>query len=334
MIRRFAQAGFVLLMSAVGGAFSPAHALQTVSIVIPRDSVFVLNFMGAKDAGVFAKRGIDLEVDARPFAGFLASLPSKQTMVTTYPGMEAIEKINQGVDWVVIGPALTAVQEIFVLKNSPFKSIPDLRGKPFGTFSTGAGSFKATRAEIMDAYGLDITKDMQLKQLSPPALLKLFEDGTVDAMFNISSLNIAADAQPDKFRSVFSPNGYWEKKSGFKVLWAAPIIAWRSWVDQDPKRAKAFAEATEDSIRWLRNPVNFDAAVKSYGALAGVTKPQDVVAYKKWLEAKRMYMTAWNRKAVDAAWKFLEMAKRVGVLSKVPSEKKTALLVENGETGR
>lgn len=324
-------AGFCLafLMVAGVGGVTPARANEKVTIVIPRDSVFVLNYMGARDAGVFAKHGIDLAVDARPFAGFLAALPSKETMATTYAGTEAIEKINQGVDWVIIGPALTAVQEIFVLKDSPIKTITDLRGKPFGTFSTGAGSFKATRAAILDAYGFDLMKDTQMKQLAPPALFKLFENGTVDAMFNISSLNIAADSQPDKFRAIFVPNEYWIKKTGYPIVWAAPIVAWRSWVEENPKRAKDYVEATEDSFRWLRVPENFDAAVKKYGELAGVTKPDEIATYKKWLAAKRMFMTDWDRKAVDAEWKFLDMAKRVGVLDKVPPEKTTALLIEN-----
>jgi len=326
MTKLLARGGLMLLLASVLCGPGPARAAEQISIVIPRDSVFVLNYMGARDAGVFAKHGIDLQVDARPFAGFLAALPSKQTMATTYAGTEAIEKINQGVDWVIIGPGLTAVQEIFVLKDSPIKTIADLRGKRFGTFSTGAGSFKATRAALIDAYGFDLMKDTDLKQLAPPALFKLLQNGTVDAMFNISSLNIAADAQPDKYRSIFQPNEYWKKKTGFPIMWAAPIVAWRSWVEENPKRAKEFAAAVEDSFRWLRKPENFDAAVKKYGELAGVTKPAEFATYKEWLANKRMFMTEWDRKAVDAEWKFLEMAKRVGVLDKVPPEDKTALL--------
>jgi ABC-type nitrate/sulfonate/bicarbonate transport system substrate-binding protein len=329
MMRKYAFLCVATVMTALIGGLVPARAAEKVSIVIPRDSVFVLNYMGARDAGVFATHGIDLTVDPRPFAGFLAALPSKQTMATTYAGTEAIEKINQGVDWVIIGPALTAVQEIFVLKNSPIKTVTDLRGKTLGTFSTGAGSFKATRAAVLDAYGFDLIKDTDTKQLAPPALFKLFQNGTVDAMFNISSLNIAADSEPDKYRVIFAPNEYWIKKTGYPIVWAAPIVAWRSWVEENPKRAADFVAATEDSFRWLRVPENFDVAVKKYGELAGVTKPEEIANYKKWLAAKRMFMTDWDRKAVDAEWKFLDMAKRVGVLDKVPPEKTTALLVEN-----
>ena len=118
-----------LLVSVVVAAPVMAQALKKIKIVIPRNSVFVLNYFGARDAGVFRKHGIDLEIDARPFKGFAASLPSKEAMVTTYPGTAAIAKINKVLDWVIIGGGLTVMQEVFVLKDSPFKTIADLRGK-------------------------------------------------------------------------------------------------------------------------------------------------------------------------------------------------------------
>jgi ABC-type nitrate/sulfonate/bicarbonate transport system substrate-binding protein len=316
-----------LLISAVVGAPPTAHALDKVSVIIPRNSVFVLSYLGAKDAGVFRKHGIDLRVDVRPFAGFLAGLPSKQALVGTYSGMDAIEKINQGVDWVIIGGGLTVIQNVIVRKDSPLKTIADLRGKTLGTFSTGAGAFKATRAAIEDAAGFDVVKDTKLVQLAAPALFKLLEEGRIDAMIDISSFTIRGLAHPEQFRSIFSPNEYWRHKTGYPIIWAGPIVAWRSWVKQDPERARNFVEATEDSYRWLRRPENLDAAVKKYGTLAGVTDPAEVATYKKLLGAKKIFLAHWDRKVVDAEWQFLGLAKRYGVLNKVPSVQDHALLV-------
>lgn len=304
-------------------------ALQKVKIVVPAESVFVLNYMGAKDAGVFAKHGIDLDVDPRPFAGFLAGLPSKQCMVDTYSGIDAIQKINEGLDWVILGPGLTVVQNVIVRKDSPFKTPADLRGKKFGTFSTGAGSFKCARAAMIEAFKIDIVKDTNLQQVAGPALTKLLEDGQIEAMINISSLNLAAQAQTDKFRVLFSPNDYWKQKTGYPITWAAPIAAWRSWVDEDQTRAKNFAAAATESFLWLEKPENLETAVKNHGALAGVTKPEDIAEYKDWLQHKNMFMTDWNRKAVDAQWKFLDVCQRTGIIDKVPAEDKYALFVES-----
>lgn len=305
-----------------------APSLSTVKIVIPQDSVFVLSYLGAKDAGVFAKHGIDLDADPRPFAGYLAGLPSKQCMVASYSGIDAIQKVDDGLDWVILGGGLTVVQNVLVRKDSPFQTPTDLRGKKIGTYSASAASFKCARAAIIDAFKLDIVKDMQVQQLAGPALTKLLERGDVDAMVNISSLSLAAEAQTDKFRVLFSTNDYWVQKTGYPVSWPGPLVAWRSWVDEDPSRAKNFAAATEESFRWLEKPENLESAVKSHGPLAGVTTPADVAEYKTWLQSKNLFMTSWNRKAVDAQWKFLDLCQQTGVLSKVPPQDKYALFVE------
>ncbi|HEU0155166.1 MAG TPA: ABC transporter substrate-binding protein [Stellaceae bacterium] len=325
--RELISAGLALPFAA-GVGVSARAAAQKVKVVIPENSVFVLSWQGARDAGVFTKHGIDLEVDVRPFAGYLAGLPSKECLATTYAGLEAIAKINQGVDWAIIGGGLTVFQEVFVRTDSPIQKIEELRGKKFGTFSTASGALKATRAALIDAYGFDLAKETKLVQLAPPALFKLVENGSIDAMVNISSFTVDAASQPQKFRAIFSPNDYWKKKTGYPIVWSAPLVAWRSWVEQDVPRARAFAAAAEESFLRLRDPGYFDVAVKKYGTLAGIKGPAAIATYKKWLGEKRLFLAEWTKKAVGAQWQFLEMAKANGVLDKVPEEKKYAQLVQ------
>jgi ABC-type nitrate/sulfonate/bicarbonate transport system substrate-binding protein len=326
-VKAIVAAWLALTISAFFGAPATAQKLEKIKVVIPQNSVFVLNYMGGKDAGIFKKYGIDIDVDARPFAGFLAGLPSKQTMAVTYSGIDAISKMNQGVDLAVVGGGLTVIQQVFVLKDSPIKTITDLRGKRLGVWSTGAGAVKAARAAILDSTGMDIVKDTKLVQLAPPALLKLLEKGQVDAMINISSFTIKALSEPDKFRSVFNPNAYWVKKTGYPIVWAAPIVAWKDWVNEDKTRAKNLVNAIHESFRWLRDPAHLDTAVKAYGKLAGVTDPAQVATYKKLLANKGIFLAHWDAKAVDAEWKFLELVKKHGILEKVPDKAAHALVL-------
>jgi NitT/TauT family transport system substrate-binding protein len=318
----------LLAISLVAAAPTAAHALDRVKLIPPQGSVFVLIYMGARDAGVFRKHGIDVDVDVRPFVGYVASLPSKACMISTYAGMDAILKMNQGMDLVIIGGGLTVFQNVFVLRNSPIRKVADLRGKRYGIFSTGAGAFKAMRAAIIDGYDLDIVKDTQIVQVAAPALFKLAGQGKVDAMQNVSSFAIKALSEPDKFRVLFSANDYWKKKTGYPVVWSAPIVAWRSWVEENPDRAKRMAAAMEESFRWLRKPENFDTAVKKYGTLAGVTTKSAADTYKTLLGEKRAFLAHWDRKTAEAQWKFLDMAKSHGIIDQVPSMDKHAMLFE------
>jgi ABC-type nitrate/sulfonate/bicarbonate transport system substrate-binding protein len=306
-----------------------APVLEKVNVVIPTNSVFVLSWLGAKDAGVFAKHGIDIQIDARPYTGFLAGLPSKQSLVGNYSGLNVIQKINEGLDWVILGPGLTLVQDIIVRKDAPFKTVADLRGKTFGTWTTAGAGFVCVRAAVMDAYNLDLAKDTNLEQVAPPALLKLLEDGRVDAMTNLSSLTMTAEGRPDKFRVLFSSNEYWEKKTGYPIMWSSPLVAWRSWVNEDPARAKNLAVAERAMLRWLKEPENLKTAVKNHGPLAGTTTPSAIDEYITWLDKKHLFMTEWTLKAVESEWKFLDLCKRVGIINKVPPMKECVLFMES-----
>ena len=94
-------------------------------------------------------------------------------MAVTYSGIDAIDKMNEGLDLAVIGGGLTTIQDIFVLKDSSIKTLADLKGKRLGVWSTGAGAYKVIRASILDAEGFDIAKDTKQQQVAAPALFKL-----------------------------------------------------------------------------------------------------------------------------------------------------------------
>ncbi len=314
-----------LLLSIFASAPAMAQALKDVKTTVPRNSVFILMYLGAKDAGIFKKHGINLIPDAAPFKRHMAGLPSKAVPCATYAGTAAIARINKGMDLVVVGGGLTVMQEVFVLKDSPFKTMKDLRGKKFASWSTGAGAFKATRAAIMDAFEIDVLKDTEFKQAAAPALIKLLDRGDVDSMFNISSLTIAAAAQPDKYRSVFVPNDYWKKKTGYPIVWSAPLVCWRNWVNEDPERAKNYAAAVHESMLWLRD--NVDTAIKNHGTLAAVKNKAQANTYKRWLKEKKIWLAKWDREVIDSQWEFLEMASKRGVLTKIPDKKKHGLIL-------
>jgi len=315
----------VLTFVMFAAASHAASDLKTVKVVIPRGSTFVLSYFGARDAGIFRKHGINIEVDARPFAGFMAGLPSRHVQVGTYAGLNAIEQMNEGIDMVVIGGGLTNMQDVWVRKDSPIKKMTDLKGKKFGIWSRGAGASRSLQVLVLDAFKLDLDKDTQVIEVAAPALMALLNKGEVDAMFNLSSLSIAAASQPDKYRMLFSPDDYWKEKTGEPLLWSAPTIAWRNWVDEDRQRAKNVVAALHESFQWLRQ--NSDKTIEKYGKLAGVQNAAEAATLKKMLQEGRIFLERWDPKVVDAQWKFLQLAKDAGIIKAVPAKDKYALVL-------
>ena len=117
----------------------------------------------------------------------------------------------------------------------------DLKGKKFGVWSHGAGATKALQVLAIDAFKLDLNKDTQVIEVAGPALMALLDKGEVDAMFNLSSLSITAASQPDKYRVLFSPDDYWKEKTGERLVWSAPTIAWRDWVDETAREPRTLS---------------------------------------------------------------------------------------------
>ena len=315
----------VLFFAAFAAASHAASDLKKVKMVIPRGSTFVLSYYGARDAGIFRKHGIHVDVDARPFAGFMSGLPSRQVLVGTYAGLNAIEQMNEGKDLLVIGGGLTNMQDVWVRKDSPIKKMTDLKGKKFGVWSRGAGASRSLEVLVMDAFKLDLNKDTELIEVAGPALMALLDRGEVDAMFNLSSLSIAAASQPDKYRRLFSPDEYWKQKTGERLVWSAPTIAWKDWVDEDRQRAKSVVAALHESWQWLRQ--NSDKTIEKYGKLAGVQNAAEGAALKKMLQEGGMFLDRWDPKVVDAQWKFLDLAKQAGIIKAVPAKDKYALIL-------
>lgn len=318
-------AALVLFLAGSAATSQAASALKTVKMVIPRGSTFVLSYNGARDAGVFRKHGIEVEVDARPFAGFLSALPGRQVLVGTYAGLNAIDQMNNGKDMIVIGGGLTSMQDVWVRKDSPLKKLSDLKGKKLGVWSRGAGATKALGVLAVDGFKLDLEKDVQTIEIAGPALAALLDRGEVDAMFNLSSLSIAAASQPDKYRLMFSPDDYWKEKTGSPLVWSAPTVAWKDWVDEDRQRAKSLVDALHESWQWLRQ--NSDKAVEKYGKLAGVQNDAEAATLKKMLQAGGIFLDKWDPKIVDSQWKFLDLAKEAGIIKAVPAKDKHALVL-------
>ena len=69
------------LATVIVSAPALAQSLKDVKITVPRNSVLILSAFGGKDAGIFRKHGINLIIDARPFRGHMAGLPSKEVPV-------------------------------------------------------------------------------------------------------------------------------------------------------------------------------------------------------------------------------------------------------------
>ena len=122
-----------------------------------------------------------------------------------------------------------------------------------------------------------------MSQLAAPALYKLLEKGEVDAMLNISSFTIQAASEPEKFRSIFSPNEYWKKKTGYPIVWSAPLVAWKSWVNENPDPGQEFRGGDRGIVPLAARSGKLRRRGQEVRHARGRIDPAAVAIYKKWL---------------------------------------------------
>ena len=88
----------------------------------------------------------------------------------------------EGKDIIVIHGVFSPVNMVFVPKNSPVRSLSDLKGRKLGVFGgPGSTTFAFLAVIARKWYGVDLFHDVELVTAPGPALIQLLGKGDVDA---------------------------------------------------------------------------------------------------------------------------------------------------------
>ena len=99
-------------------------------------------------------------------------------------------------------------------------------------------------------------------------------------------------------------------------------------MNEDKARATAFVKAWTEGYRWLSKPENLRKTVKKWGKLAAVKNDAQRQVYEDWLSKNKMLIIDWDKETRDKQWDFLHMAKKHGILTKIPSKEKYGLILK------
>jgi len=253
----------------------------------------VLSYYGARDAGIFRKHGIEVDVDARPFGGFMAGLPTRQVLVGTYAGLNAIEQMNEGKDMIVIGGGLTSMQDVWVRKDSPLKKFGDLKGKKIRVWSRGAGATRTLEALAIDGFKLDLNRDTQTIEIAGPALMALLDKGEVDAMFNLSSLSIAARVAAGQVSFTFQSRRSTGRKRPAR-RWSGRRRPSLERLDRRGPPARQEPSSTRCTSRGSGCARTRTKPWKSTASLAGVQNAAEAATLKKMLQGGGIFLDKWD----------------------------------------
>ncbi len=173
-----------VVAAACGGAAQPGASATTAASAAPTQAAatataspaptklvvgFSEQYQGAlpmwyaAEKGIFAKNGLDVQLQYTASSTGVAALISGNTQIFQGGGSETLSADVQGADLVVVGNIVPIYPYVFMVPAS-IKTIADLKGKKVGASSAGSTSDIATRAGLLKE-GLNPDTDVTMVYL-------------------------------------------------------------------------------------------------------------------------------------------------------------------------
>jgi NitT/TauT family transport system substrate-binding protein len=148
---------------AVAPAATPTPVpLTHITVAYSNVSATILPEWMAKEAGVFEKHGLDVDLQYVASATSVSAVVSGQMQVATVGLSEVLGAIAGGADLIVVATQVPSYTYIFEVAPG-IQSAADLKGKSVGISRTGSSSDIGTRV-VLNKFGIDPDKDVNLVQ--------------------------------------------------------------------------------------------------------------------------------------------------------------------------
>jgi NitT/TauT family transport system substrate-binding protein len=296
------------------GSFTPAHAqsLQTVNIATAAagQSGYIAALIDAK--GIAAKHGLKINNLMMDFTEAANAVKLGRAIASAMQPSTAVNLLKSGTDIRLITPQIWSGNSWLVKKDSPYKSLADLKGKKIGNFArvTGAYFFSAV---IAKEKKLDIEKDFQSIPAETGALIALLERGEVEAI-NMFEPHTTRLVLSEKYRVLLDFDVELEKLFGAPPL-KSSVGMLRETVEKQPDLVKAIRGAYVEAVKMIKAGQDndfFEAKAKEFFNLS---TPEQTAAGMK--QNRQNFADLWGESFFESQNKILQSGISLGLLPKV-----------------
>ena len=233
-----------------------------------------------------------------------------------YGGLTAMARARaEGKGALVIFGIFSPVNAVIVPKNSPVKSLADLRGKRVGNFGgPGAATTSMFMAIAKRWHGLDLLRDLELITAPGPALAGLLDRGDLAAALvgTVESLRFPLTG---KYRVIMDLSGEWEKRAG-RAPAHVTITTNEEFAKVHPDILKRYLRAYLDATKYIRE---HSEVWEEYAKRIQLTEAGGVAALRDNMGPR--IVDKWDKDQMKVQQDFLEVARDIlgpKVLREVP----------------
>jgi ABC-type nitrate/sulfonate/bicarbonate transport system substrate-binding protein len=315
--------GFAIAMMLAGFmTISVASAKEKITYAYLADPALEGILYGIKSGKIKSDK-IEIEASALQIPALISSTPAKKYDVIMNAVMAIPFAARRGLNLVVLSSALRSAKGrlgagIWVKKDSPYKTLADLKGKKIGSYSLRATGTTWIRIALWKKHGVNVSYkggDYSWVQIPAPALLSALESGRVAAATLIHAQAYKA-RKSGNYRVLAWTNKDIKELFGIDSLSAINVTY--------PEKLNARPEAFKEFNRMIYESVKYAVAHADEvgAAIAKQTAKIEAAYFKAWVNDYSFCpgaISSEDRKAMTTVW---TMAKEMGILKKVPDVNK------------
>ena len=182
------------------------------------------------------------------------ALGTDQVDVATGMMAKMLVPITNGVDITFVGGAHIGCKSLYVLADSDYNTTADLKGQKISAPNgIGKSDYNIT-ALLLDADGIDYSKDVELVQVSADACVTAMENGEIAAAL-LSDTFAYSMVKDGKLKCIRS-----QLDSDFANRTCCVMAMNGTFIKENPTIAKKVAQAVQKAHSWMRD--NSDEATK------------------------------------------------------------------------
>jgi NitT/TauT family transport system substrate-binding protein len=278
-MQRFATGALlIIILSALAAlpASIPARAgaaeLPVIEMGLPDDGVFGLGGHYLIDKGLDRKNGFILKARwaGVPEVERLLAIGAVPMGLAT--SESALRANLRGLHLRLIQPYMTPHNSVVVRKDAPYKSLMDLKGKPFAVPPEVTSAYNNFDF-FMKKQGVDIEKYFQLKKLGGAGIVAVLIKGDVEAGYSWEA-HVSRLLASGNFRILAVARDEMNRALNTKVKLLGWVGALDSWVEQNPTLVSKVRKAWQETIAGVQeDEANFRKHAKNLFALE---KPEEL----------------------------------------------------------
>jgi NitT/TauT family transport system substrate-binding protein len=158
---------------------------------------------------------------------------------------------GEGKDIIVIYGVFSPVNMVFVRKDSPIKSLTDLKGKKLGVFGgPGSTTFAFLAVLAKNWYGVDLFHDAELVTAPAPVLAELLGKGDIDAALLGTVESIQTFAQ-DRYRVIADLSAEYKSHQGGRAPAHVTVATNENFAGTHPDIVRDYLKAYKNALNYM-----------------------------------------------------------------------------------